>query len=294
MTRLDQFLVEQGHARSRTQAKALIASGSVSIAGAGRVQPSTDVRDASTVTVSGASHYVGRAALKLHGALHDWPGLAVQGRVALDAGASTGGFTQVLLEAGARHVFAVDVGHGQLVAELAQDPRVSDVPGVNLRSFSARDLVDGSAREAGVGPADVDLVVGDISFISLTLVLPRIVEVLAPRDLVMLIKPQFEVGRGRLNSGGVVAVPERRREAIETVLTNAEDLRLETVGLVPSRLVGATGNREYLSWLRPRGRQGQTGQQGQAAQSSVTEQTGSSVQFDWRGAADRIIEREAA
>ncbi|WP_139140915.1 TlyA family RNA methyltransferase, partial [Streptomyces oceani] len=168
-------------------------------------------------------------------------GLRVEGRRALDAGASTGGFTDVLLRAGAAHVVAVDVGYGQLAWSLRGDPRVTVRDRTNIRELTLADLAD----------EPVDLVVGDLSFIPLGLVLPALVRCCAPTaDLVLMVKPQFEVGRERLGSGGVVRSPELRAEAVRAVAGRAAEHGLGVLGVTASPLPGPSGNVEYFLWLR--------------------------------------------
>lgn len=184
--------------------------------------------------------WVGRAAGKLDAALRTFAadGLAVSGRC-LDVGASTGGFTQVLLGAGAREVVALDVGHGQLVPSIAADPRVTERSGVSIRDVRPGDL----------GPA-FDLIVGDLSFISLRLVLPHLAPLLTPGgDAVLLVKPQFEVGRAGLTKHGVVRDRRAASRALLEVLQAAEQLGWRTRGLVASAVLGNTGNQEYLGWF---------------------------------------------
>ena len=172
----------------------------------------------------------------------------MQGRRCLDVGASTGGFTQVLLRHGAEHVIALDVGHGQLVPEVAEDPRVTERSGVNVRGVQPNDLG---------GPAD--LVVADLSFISLQVVLGVLATLTTPDgDLVVLVKPQFEVGRDRLGHGGVVRSARERARAIVEVATVAEASGLHPLGIRASPLRGTTGNVEYLLWLTPRAGEGLT------------------------------------
>lgn len=183
--------------------------------------------------------YVSRAAHKLIGALDACApyGLDVAGRRALDAGASTGGFTQVLLERGVRHVTAIDVGHGQLAPQVAQDPRVTAIEGKNIRDLASADL-----------PGPVDLVVADLSFISLTLVTRPLCRALASGDLVLMVKPQFEVGKERLGAGGVVTRPDDHARAVSGV---AESLIAEGAVIhrvERSRLPGLTGNVEFFIW----------------------------------------------
>jgi 23S rRNA (cytidine1920-2'-O)/16S rRNA (cytidine1409-2'-O)-methyltransferase len=199
------------------------------------------------------ARWVGRAALKLLRALELWgqggPGrpapdevLDPRGLRCLDIGASTGGFTQVLLAHDAVHVTALDVGHGQLVGTIAEDPRVRDLPGTNIREVGPDELGD-----------PFDLVVADLSFISLTLVLPVVRGLVAPRgDVVVLVKPQFEVGRERLGRGGVVTSPHEHRRVLVAVRDAALAEGLRLVAVAPSPITGSDGNREFLFWLTPR------------------------------------------
>jgi 23S rRNA (cytidine1920-2'-O)/16S rRNA (cytidine1409-2'-O)-methyltransferase len=242
--RLDAELVRRGLARSREHAAQLVAAGRVRVAGAPAAKPATVVDPAAPIVVSvddGKPDYASRGGHKLAGALDVFEplGLRVRGRRCLDAGASTGGFTDVLLQRGADHVVAVDVGYGQLAWSLRSDPRVTVRDRTNVRDLD----------EATVGP--VDVVVADLSFISLVLVLPALARVVAPEgDLVLIVKPQFEVGRGRVGHGGVVRDPALRREAVQTVAAAAERLGLGTAGVVASPLPGPSGNVEYFLWLR--------------------------------------------
>jgi 23S rRNA (cytidine1920-2'-O)/16S rRNA (cytidine1409-2'-O)-methyltransferase len=208
------------------------------------VRASTRIADDQTVTVAGADHYVSRGAHKLIAAL-DAFAVRVEGRVALDAGASTGGFSQVLLERGARLVVAVDVGHGQLDPRLIGAERLRSFEGVNARSL------DPALFEGLVGPGVVpEIVVADLSFISLTHVLPALRSVAADdADFVMLVKPQFEVGRQGVREG-IVTDPGLRLDAVERVLWAAHDSGLGTAAVMASPIAGTHGNREYLAWFR--------------------------------------------
>lgn len=240
-TRLDVRLVDDGLARSRGQARDLVSAGLVTVDGCVAKRPSAPVGPDSRIEVGSddASRWVGRAALKLLAATETFADFAaaVPGARCLDVGASMGGFTQVLLELGAAHVVALDVGHDQLAPALRDHPRVEERSGVNIRNVGPDDL--------GV----VDVVVADLSFISLTLVADTLRAVLADHgQAVLLIKPQFEVGRSRLGKSGLVRSARDRRDAIVTVTE-----RLRTAGLAPSGLAasptpGATGNVEYLLW----------------------------------------------
>lgn len=233
-TRLDLALVEAGLARSRSQASELIKAGRVQVNGAVARRPSLPVTQADEL-VCEADPWVSRAAHKLIGAL-DESGLQIPARV-LDAGASTGGFTQVLLSRGAECVYAVDVGHGQLADVVRHDPRVRVREGLNLRDLQPSDL-DGEP---------VDLVVADVSFISLRLLLAPLFAVLRPSGTALLmVKPQFEVGRERLGAGGVVRSASDRTAAIDAVLQDAADLGWQPRWRADSRLAGPAGNLEHF------------------------------------------------
>lgn len=238
--RVDRALVDRGLARSRALAQEYIAAGRVRLRGAPVTKPSERVVETDSLDVVGEpEHYPGRAAHKLLHALEAFPELVVRGRRAVDVGASTGGFTQVLLEAGAREVVAVDVGHGQLVEALRDDPRVVERSGLSIRDVAPGDL----------GPA-FDLAVADLSFISLRLVLDRIGSLLTTGgDAVVLVKPQFEVGRGRVGKQGVVRSGHLRADAVQGVLDTARDAGLSPRGLTASPMTGERGNQEYLLWL---------------------------------------------
>ncbi|WP_416445877.1 TlyA family RNA methyltransferase [Leucobacter sp. HNU] len=241
--RLDRVLPELGLARSRSRAAELIAAGEVRLDGRVATKAGARVGSGATIAVSGADRYVSRGAHKLVAGL-DRFGVDAAGRLALDLGASTGGFTQVLLERGAREVLAVDVGHDQLVPELRADPRVRAVEGCNARELTA----EGLAADTGVAEAPT-LVVADLSFISLTLILPAIARVAAPlAELVLLIKPQFEVGRTGIRDG-IVVDPALRAEAIRTVLGSAARNGFAVRGLAHSPIAGSHGNREFLVHL---------------------------------------------
>lgn len=245
LARLDTELVRRGLARSRGHARSLVDAGDVSVAGVVAGKASTPVGAEVAITVrEDGPRWVSRAAYKLVGALEVFGpmGLAVTGRRCLDVGASTGGFTQVLLHHGAGHVIALDVGHGQLVPELAGDPRVEDRSRTTVRGLAAEDLG---------GP--VELLVADLSFISLTLVLPTFRGVLRDKgDAVVLVKPQFEVGRTRLGKGGIVRAQGDRAWAITEVARCAIEAGLHPRALAPSPILGGEGNAEYLLWLTPR------------------------------------------
>lgn len=241
--RLDVELVRRGVARSREMAAGLVGDGRVLVAGLPARKPSMAVTDDSRIAVESGDHdhYVSRGALKLLSAIKTFTParLRIEGRRCLDAGSSTGGFTQVLLEQGAGSVVAVDVGTDQLAAELRDDPRVEVHEQTNLRS----------AQPGGLGrPADV--VVADLSFISLTMVLPVLRILATPTaDFLLMVKPQFEVGRDQLGSGGIVRDPELRAAAVESVARAAAGLGLGVRGVVASALPGANGNVEVFCWF---------------------------------------------
>ena len=243
--RLDAELVRRGAARSREHASELIAAGRVSVNGGPATKPATGVTvDADIVVREDPDRpdYVSRGGHKLAGALADFAeqGLSVAGRRCLDAGASTGGFTDVLLRAGAAEVVAVDVGYGQLAWSLRQDPRVVVHDRTNVRELTP-ELVGGA----------VDVVVGDLSFISLELVLDALLGVTSPAgDLALMVKPQFEVGKERLGRGGVVRDPVHRVEAVEKVVAAADQRGWGAVAGTVSSLPGPAGNVEFFVWLR--------------------------------------------
>lgn len=242
-TRLDVELVRRGLARSREHAGELIAAGRVSVAGVTARKPATGVgTDAAVLVVTSTDpEWASRGALKLVGALDAFAadGLTAAGRRCLDAGASTGGFTDVLLARGASHVVAADVGYGQLAWRLRTDDRVTVLDRTNVRSLTP---------EAIGGP--VELVVADLSFISLRLVLPALVACAAAgADLLPMVKPQFEVGRERVGAGGVVRSDEARMDAVIGVIEAAGGLGLSARGAVASPAPGPAGNVEYFVWL---------------------------------------------
>jgi 23S rRNA (cytidine1920-2'-O)/16S rRNA (cytidine1409-2'-O)-methyltransferase len=243
--RLDAELVRRGLARSREHASELITAGRVTVGGSRATKAATGVTTDVALVVSDdpdRPDYVSRGGHKLAGALEAFgpAGLAVAGRRCLDAGASTGGFTDVLLRAGAREVVAVDVGYGQLAWPLRSDDRV-----VVLDRTNIRDLTPELVGEP------VDLVVGDLSFISLRLVLDALIGVTDPAgDLALMVKPQFEVGKDRVGKGGVVRDPELWVDAVSTVAEAADQRGWGTRQVVASPLPGPSGNVEFFLWLR--------------------------------------------
>jgi 23S rRNA (cytidine1920-2'-O)/16S rRNA (cytidine1409-2'-O)-methyltransferase len=241
--RVDAELVRRGLARSRQQAAELIGAGRVTIDGMPAAKPATAVAVTSRLAVEGPAEktWVSRGAHKLIGAL-DAFGIDPAGRRCLDAGASTGGFTEVLLDRGAAEVVAVDVGYGQLAWSLRSDPRVRVIERTNVRELTP---------DAIGGP--VGLVVADLSFISLSTVLPALTACAVPdADIVPMVKPQFEVGREQVGAGGVVSDPVLRAAAVLAVAERGAHLGWQTVGATASPLPGPSGNVEYFLWLRAR------------------------------------------
>ena len=245
--RLDSLLTERGLFASRTRAAAAVLAGQVHV-GAGRARaakPGQLVPADVEVSVEEGLPYVSRGGVKLANAL-DALGIEVGGRRALDVGASTGGFTDCLLQRGAAHVVAVDVAYGELDWRLRSDERVTVVERVNARGL-----------EPGMLPYAPDLIVIDVSFISLTKVLPAVLACAASGfDCLAMVKPQFELGRGRVGKGGVVHDPALRREAIASVAACGRELGAAVVGYAPSGLPGPAGNRETFVWLAEAGRSG--------------------------------------
>jgi 23S rRNA (cytidine1920-2'-O)/16S rRNA (cytidine1409-2'-O)-methyltransferase len=242
--RLDAELVRRGEARSREHARALIEGGRVKVNGTVATKPATNVDLGAPIVVSDTDDegWASRGAHKLLGALEAFEprGVSVAGKRCLDAGASTGGFTDVLLRRGASEVVAVDVGYGQLIWRIQNDPRVDVRDRTNVRSLGADQIG---------GP--VQLVVADLSFISLNLVLAAFADCAqAGADLLPMVKPQFEVGKDRVGSGGVVRDAELRVEAVTAVAHTAAKHGLQTLGAVASPLPGPSGNVEYFLWLR--------------------------------------------
>ena len=239
--RLDAELVRRELSRSRDQAADLIESRSVLVNGIPATKSATMVDAETSIKLVGKrDDFVSRGGHKLAGALDAFVGVIVEGRRCLDAGASTGGFTDVLLRRKAAHVVAVDVGYGQLAWPLRQDTRVTVLDRTNIRHLTGEIIGE-----------PIDLVVADLSFISLTLVLPALAAVSKPdADFVVMVKPQFEVGRERLGAGGVVRDLALRKTAVVDVADSAYDVGLGTMGVVASPLPGPAGNVEYFLWLR--------------------------------------------
>ena len=236
--RLDQLLVDRGFCDTREKAQRLIRAGRVRIDEAVMDKPGRQVDGACALHLEAGERFVSRGGEKLEAGLARFP-IAVRGRTAIDVGASTGGFTDCLLQHGAAHVFAVDVGRGQLHWSLRRDPRVTVFERLNARYLSPDDL-----------PATPNLATIDVSFISLTRILPAVREVLAGgADLVTLIKPQFEAGRKQVGKGGVVRNPVVQRDVVERLrVFGTGELGLVWRDFLPSPLLGPAGNREFLAW----------------------------------------------
>jgi len=237
-TRLDRLLVERGLAESREKAQALIMAGEVRLNGQKATKPGHSVEDDCTLEVLSRPPYVSRGGFKLAGALEHF-GLDVTGKICLDIGSSTGGFTDVLLQAGAARVHAVDCGNGQMDWKLRQDARVAMHEGVNARTLAFEEIGE-----------RVDFLCCDVSFISVTLILPAAVAMLQPGgQMVILIKPQFEVGKGQVGKGGIVREPGLHRAACEKVERAVREAGFETA-VIESPIAGAEGNKEFLLYAR--------------------------------------------
>ena len=239
--RLDQLLVGRGLFPSREQARRAILAGKVSVATRVADKPSELLDEQTAVAVKPARKYVGRGALKLESALKYFE-IAVNGKTALDIGASTGGFTDCMLQRGAEKIYAVDVGYGQLDWKLRNDPRVIVLEKTNAR-FLTRDQV----------PELVDICVIDVSFISLTLILPNAFALLKPDGVILaLIKPQFELQRSEVGKGGIVREPSWHQKAQDKIVAFVNDLRHVIAGIAPSAIKGADGNQEFFACIRKR------------------------------------------
>lgn len=242
-TRADLLLVARGLFESRAKARAAIEAGGVVADGRPVLKASELVADDAEIAATPAHPWVGRGALKLEHALGAWP-ISLEGRVVLDVGASTGGFTEVCLAAGARRVYAVDVGRGQLHASLTDDPRVVVLEGVDARALTTAEI-----------PQAPQVVVCDVSFIGLAKALPAALALAAPgADLIALVKPQFEVGPERVGKGGLVKDPAARAEALEAVKAFLASAGWSVQATTDSPIEGGDGAREHLLWAQKKGR----------------------------------------
>ena len=239
--RIDQTLVERGFFESREQAQRAIMAGEVRVGERVVEKPSEMIQIDATISVAESPRFVGRGALKISGALDHFK-IEVHDKVALDIGASTGGFTDCLLQRGAAKVFAVDVGRGQLAWKIRNDPRVVVLEKVNARFLSREEI-----------PEPIDICVIDVSFISLTLILPRAFELITPDGVILaLIKPQFELQRKDVGRGGIVREPELHEKAQQKIVNFVEESDYRVVGLVPSAITGTDGNQEFFICIRKR------------------------------------------
>jgi 23S rRNA (cytidine1920-2'-O)/16S rRNA (cytidine1409-2'-O)-methyltransferase len=240
-SRLDQLLVARGFFASREQAQRAVMAGDIKIGTRVAAKPSELLPAETEIAVTTPPKYVGRGGLKLEGAL-DFFQIDVAGKIALDIGASTGGFTDCLLQRGAARVYAVDVGHDQLAWKIRNDPRVITIEKVNARALSREHV-----------PEPVDLCVIDVSFISLTLILPKAFELITPNGVILaLIKPQFELQRDDVGRGGVVRDPQLHDKAQRKIVDFVTNLGEIVVGLIPSPIKGTDGNQEFFVCLRKR------------------------------------------
>ena len=237
--RLDLALVERGFFSTRHQAQAAIMAGEVQVDGRQVLKASDAVDAEAEITLAARQRYVGRGGTKLEGALAHFA-VDCSGKVALDIGASTGGFTDCLLQNGVRKVYAVDVGHGQLAWKIREDPRVVTLEKINARNLSRGEI-----------PEPIELCVIDVSFISLTLILPNAFELLTPDGVILaLIKPQFELAREDVGRGGIVRAPELHAKVQSKITTFSEQMGARVGGLVPSSITGTDGNQEFFICLR--------------------------------------------
>jgi 23S rRNA (cytidine1920-2'-O)/16S rRNA (cytidine1409-2'-O)-methyltransferase len=239
--RIDQTLVVRGFFESRERAQRAIMAGEVRMGDRVFTKAAELIEVDAPISVIEPPQFAGRGALKLEGAL-DFFGVDVRGKVAIDIGASTGGFTDCLLQRGAAKVFAIDVGHGQLAWKLRNDPRVVAMEKVNARFLSREQI-----------PQPVDLCVIDVSFISLTLILPRAFELITQDVMILaLIKPQFELKREDVGRGGIVREPALHEKAQQKIANFVEEANYRVVGIVPSRITGTDGNQEFFICIRKR------------------------------------------
>ena len=238
--RLDQLIFQRGLTDSREKARALIIEGKVIVNGQKLEKPGTMVKESSEIKICGETlRYVSRGGLKLEHAIREFS-ISVKDKVAMDVGASTGGFTDCLLQHGAKKIYAIDVGYGQLAWKLRIDPRVVPIERTNIRYLS-KDRI----------PEDIDIATVDVSFISLKLVIPKVLEFLKPEgEIITLIKPQFEVGRNDVDKGGIVKDPEKRKKAVEEIKKFFETLNLKVIGVIESPIRGQKGNIEHLIYAK--------------------------------------------
>lgn len=248
--RIDLVLVERGLARSRNHASSLVEANRVLVNGKAARKSSQNVEENDKISVLESIDYVSRAGHKLAKALDVFTDIDLVGKTALDVGASTGGFTDVLLRRGIEKVFAIDVGHEQMVEQLFEHPKVICVEGFNARELSPATLAERTGVQQSL--IHIDVVVADLSFISLTLVLEQMLSVAPKAEFVLLVKPQFEVGKQSLSAHGLVNDHNLRAGAIKQVTDEAARLGLGIRGLERSELPGTHGNIEYVLWISPK------------------------------------------
>ncbi len=238
--RIDHLLYKRAITESREKARALILEGKVIVNGKKIEKPGTMVDENAEISICGELFpYVSRGGLKLEKALKDFS-INVKDKVAMDVGASTGGFTDCLIQHGAKKVYAVDVGYGQLAWKLRKDPRVIPIERTNIRYMSKEKI-----------PEEVDIVTVDVSFISLKIVVPKILEFLKPNgEIIALIKPQFEAGKGEVPRGGIIRDAKKREEIVKKIEEFFKTIGLKVVGTIPSPLLGQKGNIEYLIYAK--------------------------------------------
>lgn len=238
--RIDRLLLEKGLTASREKAKALVMAGQVVVDDKRIDKAGEMVSIDSNIRIKGeVMPYVSRGGLKLERALDHFT-IDVKGKVAVDVGASTGGFTDCLLQRGIKKVYSIDVGYGQMALKVKDDPRVISIERMNIREIKPDTI-----------PEKVGLIVVDVSFISLTKVLPHLIPLMKDTsEIIALIKPQFEVGKGEVGKGGIVKDESKIEKAIEDISNFAKGSNLEVVGVVESPILGAKGNREFLTYLK--------------------------------------------
>ncbi len=241
--RIDKLLVERGMVQSREKARSYIMTGKVMAEGQRIDKPGMKVRvDARLEILEKETPYVSRGGIKLEGALHSF-NLDPRGMVVMDVGASTGGFTDCILQKGAKRVYAVDVGYGQLAWKLQKDPRVINLERKNIRYLKSEEI-----------PEEIDLILVDTSFISVEKFLPNLLRFIKREGyLLILIKPQFEVGRGEVGKGGVVRDPTLHQKVIERISSYCQEKGLEVLGVIESPLLGPKGNKEFFIYLKKKG-----------------------------------------
>ncbi len=241
-SRLDKIIVEKGIAPSRERAQALIMEGKIFVNGVPSLKAGAMVAEDAAIELKGEDiPYVSRGGLKLEAAIENF-NIRLKDKIAMDVGASTGGFTDCMLQNGAKKIYCIDVGYGQLAWKLRQDPRVVLIERTNIRYLEKKKISD-----------EIDIATIDVSFISLTKVVPAVLQFLKEEgEIIALIKPQFEVGKGEVGKGGIVKDEAKRMKAVEFVKESLESLGLETIGVIQSPILGQKGNTEFLIYMKKR------------------------------------------